>query len=131
MAKGAVMQQSAVVKWFGEQRFEVQDSLLEQLLSVFEKGKASRIRDLEGELERLKGRGPSRVPATTATAPLSAGGKAGKSTRASALTGRKVPAKYRHPKDKTLTWAGRGVHPKWVTEYLKGGGKLANLLIKK
>lgn len=129
MAKGAGIQQAAVVKWFGEQRFEVQDALLGQLSSMFEKGKASKIRDLEGELARLKG--GSAPKAQASSAPLSVGGKARKTAKVSVLAGRKVPPKYRHPKNKTLTWAGRGVHPKWVTEHLKGGGKLESLLIKK
>ena len=59
------------------------------------------------------------------------GDKKAIAAKVSALAGRKLAPKYRHPKDKSKTWAGRGVHPTWVTEYLKGGGKLESLLIKK
>lgn len=41
----------------------------------------------------------------------------------------KVPPKYRHPKNKELTWTGRGNSPIWVREYLDAGGTLEKLLI--
>lgn len=40
-----------------------------------------------------------------------------------------VAAKYRHPKDASLTWAGRGRQPKWVTEFLAAGGTVEQLAI--
>ena len=44
---------------------------------------------------------------------------------------RKVAPKYRHPKEKGLTWTGRGRKPKWVAEWLAGKGTLEQLAIKK
>lgn len=41
----------------------------------------------------------------------------------------KVPPKYRHPRDKELTWTGRGNQPIWVRDYLEKGGSLDKLLI--
>lgn len=44
---------------------------------------------------------------------------------------KKVPPKYRHPKDEDLTWTGRGNSPIWVRDYLGSGGTLEELLIDK
>ena len=44
--------------------------------------------------------------------------------------GKKVPPKYRHPEDMTLTWTGRGLKPKWIALMLENGAKLEDLLIK-
>jgi DNA-binding protein H-NS len=41
--------------------------------------------------------------------------------RGSALKGRKIAARYRSRKDPTLTWAGRGMTPRWMREEMKGG----------
>ena len=40
-----------------------------------------------------------------------------------------VPAKYRHPFDPQITWAGRGKRPAWVTSAVKEGLSLESLLI--
>ena len=47
-----------------------------------------------------------------------------------ARTTKKVPPKYRHPDDASLTWTGRGIKPKWVVELLENGVKLEDLEIK-
>lgn len=44
-------------------------------------------------------------------------------------TGAKVAVKYRHPKNASLQWTGRGRQPKWVAEWLTGGGKLQALAV--
>jgi len=41
----------------------------------------------------------------------------------------KVAPKYRHPKDPSLTWAGRGRQPKWLVAELEKGRKLESFLI--
>lgn len=44
----------------------------------------------------------------------------------------KLQPKYANPRDSAITWhGGRGAKPKWVKEFLEGGGKLESLLIKK
>jgi len=43
--------------------------------------------------------------------------------------GRKVAVKYRHPKDKTLTWTGRGRKPTWLVAELDKGLKLDSFLV--
>jgi DNA-binding protein H-NS len=49
---------------------------------------------------------------------------------ASALKGRKVPPKYRGPRNGE-TWAGRGAKPRWLVAAMKGGRKLDDFLIDK
>ena len=51
----------------------------------------------------------------------------GKRPRANA--GVPVPVKYRSKTDPSLTWTGRGRAPKWVQEYLNGGGNLNDLQV--
>lgn len=41
----------------------------------------------------------------------------------------KVAAKYHHPQNKSLTWTGRGIKPKWMKELLEQGKKLEEFLI--
>ncbi|MEM9602125.1 MAG: H-NS histone family protein [Pseudomonadota bacterium] len=43
----------------------------------------------------------------------------------------KVAPKYRNPKNADETWTGRGRKPKWVEAYLKAGGKIEKIAIKK
>lgn len=60
---------------------------------------------------------------------LAATGKRGRKPGASKLAGRKIPPKYRNPKDKAQTWTGRGRMPLWAAE-LHAAGKLGRALIK-
>ena len=39
------------------------------------------------------------------------------------LKGRKLPVRFRNPKNREETWAGRGLKPKWLVAALKGGKK--------
>ena len=41
-----------------------------------------------------------------------------------------LPAKYADPSNPGTTWVGRGKRPRWVTDYLTGGGQLSDLAIK-
>lgn len=43
----------------------------------------------------------------------------------------KVPPKYQHPDNTSLTWTGRGRQPAWVAGCLAEGKALEELLIKK
>lgn len=36
--------------------------------------------------------------------------------------GKKLPPKYRHPKNPDLLWSGRGPAPKWILEHEAKGG---------
>jgi DNA-binding protein H-NS len=44
--------------------------------------------------------------------------------RPHALKGKKLPPRYRNPKNRQETWAGRGNRPRWLVAALKGGKKL-------
>jgi len=41
----------------------------------------------------------------------------------------KVLPKYRNPKNRSETWAGRGKQPRWLTAQLRSGKKLTDFLI--
>jgi DNA-binding protein H-NS len=45
------------------------------------------------------------------------------------VRGSKLAPKYRNPKNRTQTWAGRGSKPRWLTESLKRGKKLQDFAI--
>ena len=42
----------------------------------------------------------------------------------------KVLPKYRNPKNRNETWAGRGKQPRWLTSQLRSGKKLDDFLIR-
>jgi DNA-binding protein H-NS len=41
----------------------------------------------------------------------------------SKLAGRKLKPKYRNPANKTETWSGRGLQPRWLVAAMKSTGK--------
>ncbi|WP_024516278.1 H-NS histone family protein [Bradyrhizobium sp. Tv2a-2] len=43
----------------------------------------------------------------------------------------KVFAKYRNPKNRSETWAGRGKQPRWLVAELRSGKKLEDFQIKR
>jgi DNA-binding protein H-NS len=43
----------------------------------------------------------------------------------------KVLPKYRNPKNRGETWAGRGKQPRWLTAQLRNGKKLDDFLIRR
>jgi DNA-binding protein H-NS len=51
--------------------------------------------------------------------------------RGSSLKGRKVAPKYRNPKNRSETWAGRGAMPRWLAAAIKAGKKRDDFLIHK
>jgi DNA-binding protein H-NS len=60
------------------------------------------------------------------------GGKTGRTAaRGSKLKGRKVPPKYRNPKNRSETWAGRGAMPRWLRAEVRAGKKLEQFAIKR
>jgi DNA-binding protein H-NS len=53
------------------------------------------------------------------------------SSRGESLKGKKLPAKFRNPKNPRETWAGRGLKPRWLVAALKGGRrKLSDFAVK-
>jgi DNA-binding protein H-NS len=51
-------------------------------------------------------------------------------SRPHALKGRKLPPRYRNPKNRKETWAGRGHRPRWLVAALKGGKKLEAFAVR-
>src|SRR6476619_8432421 len=51
--------------------------------------------------------------------------------RGSKMKGRKVAPKYRNPKNRSETWAGRGAMPRWMAAEIKAGKKRDDFLIQK
>ncbi len=43
--------------------------------------------------------------------------------------GTKLKPKYRNPANKSETWAGRGLRPKWVVDLMKQGKKLDDFAV--
>jgi DNA-binding protein H-NS len=80
-------------------------------------------RELEAKLSAIEGLGLG----------LGSGGgaKRGPKPRGSKLKGRKVPPKYRNPKNRAETWAGRGATPRWLRAYIKAGHKVEEFAIAK
>ena len=50
--------------------------------------------------------------------------------RPHALKGKKLPPRYRNPKNRKETWAGRGHRPRWLVAALKGGKKLETFAVR-
>lgn len=49
--------------------------------------------------------------------------------RESKMKGRKVAPKYRNPKNRSETWAGRGAMPRWMAAEIKKGKKREHFAI--
>jgi DNA-binding protein H-NS len=47
------------------------------------------------------------------------------------MKGRKVAPKYRNPKNRSETWAGRGAMPRWMAAEIKKGKKREDFAIDK
>jgi DNA-binding protein H-NS len=121
MAKAArSVDRNRVQRWFSGLEFEVQQSVLDDLGKSLETSKVERISKLEEEIAKLRGGVRSQ-----------AAGEARAARGKSPKKGVKVAPKYRHPQTGE-TWAGRGMQPTWMRDYLKKrGNKLDDLLIKR
>jgi DNA-binding protein H-NS len=58
-------------------------------------------------------------------------GKKSDGRRVSKMKGRKVAPKYRNPKNRSETWAGRGAMPRWLAAEIKKGKKREDFAIDK
>ena len=62
---------------------------------------------------------------------ISSGKKAVGRPRGSKMKGRKVAPKYRNPKNRSETWAGRGAMPRWMAAQIKAGKKREDFAINR
>jgi DNA-binding protein H-NS len=86
------------------------DSLIASMAAVVK-------RDLQEKLDRL-----GRLSSKTRSA--------GPERRPHALRGRKIAPKYRNPKNRSETWAGRGMMPLWMRALVKQGRKPEEFAIR-
>ena len=87
--------------------------------------------DIGSALSRKAGQLQSELAALGDGGWLTAGKKAGGRPRGSKIKGRKVAPKYRNPKNRVETWAGRGAMPRWMTAQIKAGKKREDFAIDK
>lgn len=108
----------SVAQWFGKLTFDEQDNILTELSKLHVNSKASKIRELKQQLQKLEGLIGVSLKSVDA------------SKKPHAAKGVKVAPKYRDKKT-GQTWAGRGVQPVWLREKLAKGAKLDSFLIAK
>jgi DNA-binding protein H-NS len=90
-------------------------------------GRVKREREeLESRLKRLQGVGMGGDRPRRGRPPGSKN-----SGRRKSLKGRKVAPKYRNPANRSETWAGRGLRPRWLRAAIKAGKKLDDFRIAK
>ena len=93
-------------------------ALRDNVVRVISDKASSTRRELEARLAAIDGLGVGE-------------GRRGPKGRGSKLKGRKIAAKYRNPKNRSETWAGRGATPRWLRALLKSGHKRDEFAIAK
>ena len=86
--------------------------------------------DIGDVLSRKAGQLQSQLAALGDGGWISSGKKAD-GRRTSKMKGRKVAPKYRNPKNRSETWAGRGAMPRWLAAEIKKGKKREDFAIDK
>jgi DNA-binding protein H-NS len=123
MAKTSGITKGQLRSWFAQLPFTEQKSVLIDLTNAHNEAKSNEIQALRSKLALLES---GETPATRN------GHRKVRETakRRGPMAGVKVAPKYQDRKS-NLTWTGRGLQPIWVREFVKKGGKLDDLLIKK
>jgi DNA-binding protein H-NS len=83
--------------------------------------------EMRDDIGKILSRKTEQLQSQLAALGLGNGGK----RRISKVKGRKVAPKYRNPKNRSETWAGRGATPRWMVAAIKAGKKKENFLIHK
>lgn len=97
---------------------------LEQLIAdantLIEKKKAESIRNAKAEVAKIAAEAGVSIEELLGLGGASGGAK-----------GVRKPAavKFRHPKDESLTWSGRGKRPNWLQDELAKGKKLEDFAV--
>ena len=104
---------------FKKMAFDAQAEVISTLTDAYESAKHSRAADLIAQLQALGATAPKK---RGRPAKANGGGYVGNSgkVRKHPLSGRKAEPRYRSKKDSSLTWAGRGMTPKWMKAEMKG-----------
>ena len=87
--------------------------------------------DIGSVLSRKAGQLQTQLAALGDGGWLSSAKKAVSRPRGSKMKGRKVAPKYRNPKNRSETWAGRGAMPRWMAAEIKKGTKREDFAIDK
>jgi DNA-binding protein H-NS len=87
---------------------------------------------IETEIELRSARERSRLVEAVGKLRIVAAAKSAMAlhARPHALKGQKLPPRYRNPKNRKETWAGRGHRPRWLVAALKGGKKLEAFAVR-
>ncbi|MEZ5764202.1 MAG: H-NS family nucleoid-associated regulatory protein [Xanthobacteraceae bacterium] len=99
---------ASLVRNFGRLTLDAQALVLSELSQLYQGARNQRINVLKSEIREL-----SATTKKKAAARKKAVAKVGKKAA------RKVAAKYRSTKDKTMTWSGRGLMPRWMKAEMK------------
>jgi DNA-binding protein H-NS len=87
--------------------------------------------DIGSVLSRKAGQLQTQLAALGDGGWISSAKKAVGRPRGSKMKGRKVAPKYRNPKNRSETWAGRGAMPRWMAAEIKTGKKREDFVIRK
>ena len=87
--------------------------------------------DIGSVLSRKAGQLQTQLAALDDGGWISSAKKAVGRPRGSKMKGRKVAPKYRNPKNRSETWAGRGAMPRWMAAEIKKGKKREDFAISK
>ena len=87
--------------------------------------------DIGSVLSRKAGQLQTQLAALGDGGWISSAKKAVGRPRGSKMKGRKVAPKYRNPKNRSETWAGRGAMPRWMAAEIKKGKKREDFAISK
>jgi DNA-binding protein H-NS len=86
---------------------------------------------LRDDVGRVLSRRADELKQQLATLGEDVGGRGRRGRRVSAMKGRKVAPKYRNPKNRSETWAGRGAMPRWLVAEIKKGKKREDFAISR
>lgn len=99
---------ASLVRNFGRLTLDAQALILSELSQLYQGARNQRISALRSEISELR-----------ATTKKRAAGKKKAVTKVAKKSAKKVAAKYRSAKDKTMTWSGRGSMPRWMKSEMK------------
>ena len=97
----------------------------QQLLETQNKVAAAIAKRKEQERAEVK----AKISALAADSGFDINELVGNQRKSGKFAGKKVAAKFAHPKDPSLTWSGRGRQPLWLAAEIKKGKKLESFAL--